>query len=422
MVAALAALAIGLPTGVLAAERAAFVVAAEDYTPLSPSRIGLKKGEAVVAALRQQGFDVVVSTSPTNATSRAKLREFADLANGADLAIAVLIGHGASTGGQTFFLPVNTSISRSTDLLSRALSIASIAQITERAKASGVFFFVTNPAWPDLVPGLDNRPTVRGEERPGHFVMLSTSPSIPVSQIDNASLQATDDFIAAISKADATLASALSAAEEGGRAVVIGKPVDIALVKPPPAPEPPPVAAAPAPVVAAPGAAAGEKKLEAEREAREKAETEAAAERDRAEEARLSAQKAQADVARAQAEAAKAQAEAERAQAEAAKAQAQAEAAKAEAAKSAAEAEAVAARERARASALIPINEADLGWSQKRLVQEKLRDLGHYRGPIDAIIGPLTRQGIMAMQRDRGDPVTGYLTAEQYNILLTSGQ
>lgn len=440
---ALAALVVALATPVTAygMERVALVVAAENYDPLPQSRIGQKRGEAVAEALRQQGFEVVVATSPTNATARAKLREFAERADGAEMALAVIMGHGASTGGQTFFLPVNADIARSTDLLSRALSLASIVQITEKAEASGVFFFVTTPAWPAPVPGLDARPGLRGEAGDGHVVVLSSSPSTPISQIDNASIQAADAFVAAASETDATLSSLVAATQDGGRAVVIGSAPDLALVKPEPVPEPEPepqsapVVVEPEPVVAPPPEPeVDEAQLETERLAREKAELEAAAERDRAEEARLAAaaerdraeearlaaEKAQADVARAQAEAAKAQADAERAQAEAAKAVAEAERAKAEAERSSAEAEAAAAAERARTAALIPLNEQDLGWGQKRMIQEKLRLLGHYRGPIDAIMGPLTREAIQALQRERGEPVTGYLTVEQYQALLTT--
>ena len=40
-------------------------------------------------------------------------------------------------------------------------------------------------------------------------------------------------------------------------------------------------------------------------------------------------------------------------------------------------------------------------------VQSALADMGYYRGPIDGIIGPMTRQAIEDYQRDRGLVVSG---------------
>jgi len=65
-----------------------------------------------------------------------------------------------------------------------------------------------------------------------------------------------------------------------------------------------------------------------------------------------------------------------------------------------------------------PVDDAQLGQRQRRLIQQRLRDLGLYTGPIDAIMGPLTREAIMGYQKSRNASVTGYLTAEQFDALL----
>jgi peptidoglycan hydrolase-like protein with peptidoglycan-binding domain len=44
-----------------------------------------------------------------------------------------------------------------------------------------------------------------------------------------------------------------------------------------------------------------------------------------------------------------------------------------------------------------------------------------YTGPIDSIMGPLTREAIMGYQRSKGAKVTGYLTPEQFQALLPNG-
>jgi peptidoglycan hydrolase-like protein with peptidoglycan-binding domain len=45
-------------------------------------------------------------------------------------------------------------------------------------------------------------------------------------------------------------------------------------------------------------------------------------------------------------------------------------------------------------------------------VQENLRRLGYYKGSVDGVNGPATRNAIRAYQVDRGLPVTGRLDRE----------
>ncbi len=52
--------------------------------------------------------------------------------------------------------------------------------------------------------------------------------------------------------------------------------------------------------------------------------------------------------------------------------------------------------------------------------QIALRELGHYGGAIDGLIGRGSRAGIRAFQRERGDPETGELTPEQIVALITA--
>ena len=45
-----------------------------------------------------------------------------------------------------------------------------------------------------------------------------------------------------------------------------------------------------------------------------------------------------------------------------------------------------------------------------------------YTGPINSIMGPLTREAIMGYQRSRGAKVTGYLTPDQFEALQPDGK
>jgi peptidoglycan hydrolase-like protein with peptidoglycan-binding domain len=56
------------------------------------------------------------------------------------------------------------------------------------------------------------------------------------------------------------------------------------------------------------------------------------------------------------------------------------------------------------------------------MIQKRLHELGLYTGPLDAIMGPLTREAIMGFQKSRGASVTGYLTGDQFEALLVKPQ
>jgi multidrug efflux pump subunit AcrA (membrane-fusion protein) len=186
---------------------------------------------------------------------------------------------------------------------------------------------------------------------------------------------------------------------------VFGRVDEISLAKPAPAPAAQSVAST-APLAAAQRSEEIEGKLEAERRAREQAET-------RARDEQLRAERAQAEVLKAQADAKKAQADVERAQADAEKAKQEAKRVEAQAQIAAAQVEGL-----RHVPVAAPIEDTQLGQKQRRLIQQRLRELGLYTGPIDAIMGPLTREAIMGYQKSRSAAVTGYLTPEQFDALL----
>src|SRR5262249_32570748 len=128
--------------------------------------------------------DVILKDNPTNATARAALHDFSAKVSGTDLSLAVLIGHGTASGDQTFFLPTNVVIERSTDLLSRGLSIANIATIASQAGVSGVCFRMTSPRFANPVGGIDMRPHFDVDVAKNVGAAFSNSDKIPVSRID----------------------------------------------------------------------------------------------------------------------------------------------------------------------------------------------------------------------------------------------
>jgi hypothetical protein len=390
-----------------AAGRIALVLASEDYQKLPKSGIGAKRGAEIAEALKARGFEVIVSPNPSNATARASLRDFAAKAEGADLAFVVLIGHGVAWGGQTFFLATNTELGRATDLLSRALSITNIAQIVGRAQTGGVFFFMTSPTFETPIEGLDARPQFTSEAPKNAVTIFSSSARIPVSRIDAAGEQAAEALTKLLQQPSPSLSEAVKVASNGSMGAVFGRVDELSLAKPAPAPVAQSVAST-TPQVASTAQKPDEieGKLEAERRAREQAET-------RARDEQLRAERAQAEVLKAQADAKKAQADVEKAQADAEKAKQEAKRVEAQAQIAAAQAEGL-----RHAPVAAPIEDTQLGQKQRRLIQQRLRDLGLYTGPLDAIMGPLTREAIMGYQKSRSAAVTGYLTPEQFDALL----
>ncbi len=341
---ALALFVLARPVPALAGSRVALVLAAEDYTALPKSAIGVNRARDIAAALEERGFDVLVATNPSNAGGRASLRDFSAKTAGADLAVAVLVGHGIATGGQTYFLPTNTEIGRATDLMSRGLAVANIAQIVGRAKQGGVFFFMTLPSFPQPVEGLDQRPQYASDVLPNVVVTVSNSSRMPLSRVDATGAEAAQAFAGALRAPGSSLADIAQAASSGGLDFVVGSAAAVDLTAPPAAtvatqPAGPSQADLVRQAEEASRQAETEAKLKAERLAREAAEKKARDEESRSQLLLAETQKAQADSRKAQAELQRAQAEAQRAQAEAQRAQAEAQKALAEAERTRAEAE-----------------------------------------------------------------------------------
>jgi peptidoglycan hydrolase-like protein with peptidoglycan-binding domain len=64
--------------------------------------------------------------------------------------------------------------------------------------------------------------------------------------------------------------------------------------------------------------------------------------------------------------------------------------------------------------------EARMSSADRRQVQEALRRLNYYHGPVDGIIGPQTRQAIRDFQQHVGAQGTGYLSAAQADRLVAA--
>ncbi|WP_374546520.1 peptidoglycan-binding protein [Rhodoblastus sp.] len=393
--------------------RVALVMVGEDYQKFQKSNVSAKQASDIAEALQAKGFDVLLSANPTNARARANLLDFSRKTSDADLAVAFVMGHLVAAGGQSYFLPVNTELGVSTDLFSRGISISSVAQIVGKAKAGAVIVLMTAPNFETAIAGLDARPQYATANPTSVVTVFSSSSKVSVSRIDMVSAQAADAVAKALQRPAPSLADLVKAASADVGAV-FGVPAEVSLAKPSPAPE----------SVASSGADSLQTKLEtgaggaAQNKQKGRAESERRAPDDeaQADAARLQLQQAKVELEKAKTETQRAQAEASRAEAEAAKAKAEAQAELAKAQTVTAN-----ASEQGSVAASAPIDEKLLGKRQRERIQERLRDMSLYTGPIDSIMGPLTREAIMGYQRSRGAKVTGYLTPEQFEALLPNG-
>lgn len=316
----------------------ALILSAEDYASYKAAEIGAGRAQEIATLLKARAFDVSLVTNPANAAARAALRDFVAKANGARVALVFILGHGLSASGQTFFLPTNAVIERSTDLLSRALSVSNVGQIIGGAKAAGICFLMTSPNFAKPVDGVDFRPVTSIDLPANIAIGVSNSAKIPLSRADVSAAQAGKEIVTLLQgQPNADLKQLLSACAAQQQGTVIGTPADVALTAPPTAKAKPEVAAAPPPpppppaqpTTSAPPPAVPDDLVQT-----------------------------------------------------------------------------------------LQALEGMLDPRQVKRVQTKLTSLGLYQGPIDAIIGPLTREAIKSYQSRVRQAATGYLTPTQLKELV----
>ena len=306
-----------------AGARVAMILASEDYQSFKRSEVGLRKAEEILDLLRARGFDAALVTNPANAAARAALRDFATKVAGADIAVAFLLGHGLSSVGQTFFLPSNVSIDRSTDLLSRGLSVTNIAQIVSRAQTGGVCFLMTTPNFVKPIDGVDVKPQFDGDTK-NIAVAFSNSAKIPISRIEAAAGLAASDVVNLLQRQpNADLRQLIAACGSQQQGTIFGLAANVNLATP-------------------------EKSRPVEVETEKKA---------------------------------------------------------------------VPQPTPVESSTALETLERLLDPRQVRRIQTRLAEMGLYQGPIDAVIGILTRNAIKEYQRRTGVAETGFLTPEQLAAL-----
>ena len=89
----------------------------------------------IAATLKDAGFDVVDSRHDLTAIeTRRALRDFADRARDADIAVVYYAGHGMEVDGTNYLIPVDAKLERDTDVYDEAFSLDRVLLAIEPAK------------------------------------------------------------------------------------------------------------------------------------------------------------------------------------------------------------------------------------------------------------------------------------------------
>ena len=119
----------------LAEKRVALVLGNSAYQNVPRLPNPVNDGAVIAATLKDAGFDVVDSRHdlPAAETRRA-LRDFADRARDADIAVVYYAGHGIEVDGTNYLIPVDAKLERDTDVYDEAFSLERVLLAIEPAK------------------------------------------------------------------------------------------------------------------------------------------------------------------------------------------------------------------------------------------------------------------------------------------------
>src|SRR5437016_10494012 len=118
-----------------AEKRVALVIGNAAYQNVARLPNPVNDGATIAATLKDAGFDVVDSRHDLGAAdTRRALRDFADRARDADIAVVYYAGHGIEVDGGNYLIPVDAKLERDTDVYDEALSLDRVLLAIEPAK------------------------------------------------------------------------------------------------------------------------------------------------------------------------------------------------------------------------------------------------------------------------------------------------
>jgi uncharacterized caspase-like protein len=118
-----------------AEKRVALVLGNSAYQNVARLANPVNDGTMIAATLKNAGFDVVEERHDLPAAeTRRTLRDFADRARDADIAVVYYAGHGIEVDGTNYLIPVDAKLERDTDVYDEAFSLDRVLLAIEPAK------------------------------------------------------------------------------------------------------------------------------------------------------------------------------------------------------------------------------------------------------------------------------------------------
>ena len=119
----------------LAEKRVALVLGNSAYQNVPPLANPVNDAALMAETLRRAGFDVVdFRKNLTALETRRTLREFADKAADADIAVIYYAGHGIEVDGSNYLVPVDAKLERDSDVYDEAFSLDRVLVAVESAR------------------------------------------------------------------------------------------------------------------------------------------------------------------------------------------------------------------------------------------------------------------------------------------------
>jgi uncharacterized caspase-like protein len=166
-------------------KRVALVIGNSNY--LSTPRLGNPRNDAadMTATLTRLGFQVIEGFDLDKAAFDMKVREFAAVLKGAELAVFFYAGHGLQVSGRNYLVPVDAKVTTLSALDVEMVNLDLVHRIMEREAQTSVLFFDAcrdNPLARNLARAMGARSTEVGpglaavEGGIGTLISFSTQP------------------------------------------------------------------------------------------------------------------------------------------------------------------------------------------------------------------------------------------------------